>query len=50
MLIASEEQCREQKAKGFFNILEVEGLPLIMKFAVVITKTHFVFLLDTTAR
>lgn len=47
MLIASEEQCGEQKAKGSFNILEGEGLPPVGEFAIVLTKTCLFFLLDT---
>lgn len=47
MLIASEEQCGEQKAKGSFNILQGGGLPPVAEFAIMIIKTCFFFLLDT---
>lgn len=49
MLIASEEQCGEQKAKCSFNILEGEGLPPVAEFAIMLPKT-FLFSLGHTAR
>ena len=43
MLPASEEWCGEQEAKGFFHILEEEGLLPVAAYATVLTKT-FLFL------